>query len=151
MESLTSTEGTLALAIAALLLVSGFRFARPERGREWLAFVLYGTSLAATLAASVGHPLGPAAAPGVPLRAAGGAVLVAGLLLAGSAARARRLAAAGAPDPRRPPARARHGVELGLALVLGGQLLRAPSLAGAVATAAAALALAWVALARSGR
>ena len=142
MDSLSSAEGALGLAIAALLLVVGFRFAAPRRGREWAAAAAYAGALGVSFAGGSGLLGEPAAVACAPQRIAGGGVLVAGLLLAGGAARDRRLAAraavpGGGSGPR---------LHAGLALVLLGYLLRAPSRAGAIATAAALLLHAWTAL-----
>jgi hypothetical protein len=150
MDVLTSPTGSLAIAISALLLVMGFRLARPVRTREWLAIAAYAGALVALTLGALGLLEGPAAAPGLALRLAGLGVLVAGLLLAGSAARARTRAAAhahagaaaGAPQPP-----AIDPVYAGLALILVGQLLRGgPSRAGAVSVGVAVLLACWAAL-----
>jgi hypothetical protein len=152
MDVLTSPTGSLAIAISALLLVMGFRLARPVRTREWLAIAAYAGALVALTLGALGLLEGPAAAPGLALRLAGLGVLVAGLLLAGSAARARTRAAAhahagaaagaGAPQPT-----AIDPVYAGLALILVGQLLRGgPSRAGAVSVGVAVLLACWAAL-----
>ncbi|HSN90034.1 MAG TPA: hypothetical protein VLS93_02300 [Anaeromyxobacteraceae bacterium] len=145
MDALTSAAGSLGLAISALLVVLGFRLARPGGGAEWLAFAAYAAAVAATFAAGL-ERAGAPGAPGTPLRLAGGAALVAGLLVAGSAAsRARR-----PPRPGGPPAagegRAGPWLPAGFALALAGHLLRNPSRAGAIATATAVVLQAWVAL-----
>lgn len=144
MDALTSASGSLAVAISALLLVMGFRLARPARAREWVALAAYAAALAVQTLGALGllgeAPVPPAAG----LRVAGAIALVAGILLAGTPARERRRAAiSGAPLP--PPRRGIDPVYAGLALVTLGQLLRGPSRAGAVAVAVAALVAAWVA------
>jgi hypothetical protein len=156
LDAFTSPEGALRLAIAALLAVVGYRLARPERGGDWLAVLAYAGALGAVLLAERAAPAG--AEPGVAPRAAGAALLVLGLVVAGSAARAARRAAPpparGARPPPPPPLapRARPRVHAGLALVLCGHLLRAPTAAGgaAVAVALAVLAAtAWLAARRA--
>jgi hypothetical protein len=146
MDELTSPQGAVALAVSALLLVLGYRLARPVRGREWLALGAYALALVAQLLGARGLLPGPALVPGLSLRIAGGVLLVAGLLLAGKPSRARRRGAIAAlpraASPRRP-----DPVYAGLGLVVVGQLARAPSLAAAVATIVAVLACAAVALA----
>ncbi len=137
MDELTSPSGSVALAVSALLLVVGYRLARPGRAREWLALVAYAAALAAQLLGSRGLLPGGAFVPGPALRIGGATLLVAGLLVAGGPARARRRAAV---EGRAPPGgvpRALGPLYAGLGLVLAGQLARAPSLAGAIATAAA--------------
>ncbi|ABS28443.1 hypothetical protein [Anaeromyxobacter sp. Fw109-5] len=144
LDSLTSPTGSLAVAISALLLVLGFRLARPSRAREWLAVAAYAGALASQTAAALGL-LGPPSEPGPGLRVAGGVLLVAGVLLAGAPARARRRAAVGAAPGSRP--RRIDPAYAGLALVLVGQLLRSPTRpAAAVSVAIAVLLAGWVAL-----
>jgi hypothetical protein len=145
MDELTSPQGSVALAVSALLLVVGYRLARPDRVREWLAVAAYAAALAAQLLAARGLLPGPAHPAGPALRLAGAAVLVVGLVVAGQPSRARRRAAlAGRPAP---PARLARldPAYAGLALVVLGQLARAPTLAGAAATAVAAAACLLVA------
>jgi protein-S-isoprenylcysteine O-methyltransferase Ste14 len=142
-EALTSPEGSLALAIAALLLVLGFRFARPTRAHEWIAFAAYAAALALSLLAARGLVPGAAIAAGAAVRLAGGAALVAGLLLAAAAAKTRRLTPAGELAVGGPYRRARRPLEVGLALVLVGHLLRAPSSLGSLAVGAAVAFLVW--------
>jgi hypothetical protein len=149
MDVLTSPAGSLAIAISALLLVMGFRLARPVRTREWLALAAYAGALAAQTLGALGFLMEERVAPGVSLRVAGLALLVFGLLLAGSSARARRRAATGAATgaaARAPEARTVDPVYAGLALILVGQLLRGPSRAGAISVAVAVLIAGWVAL-----
>lgn len=152
MDAITSPEGALRLAITVLLAVVGYRVARPTRGRDWVAVLAYVGALAAVL---VGERAAPAAPPHLAVRALGALLLLAGLLVAGAAVRAARRAfppappaprAAGRPAPR-PPALVvapgdRPVVHAGLALVLAGQFLRAPTQLGAMAVAAAVLVLA---------
>jgi hypothetical protein len=144
MDELTSPGGAVALAISALLLVVGYRLARPERGREWLAVAAYGAALAAQLLGARGLLPGPALSAGPALRIAGALLLVGGLLVAGGPSRAQRRAV----RERRPGPPARSGaVYAGLGLVLAGQLARGPSSAGAIAAAAAMAVLAATAAA----
>jgi hypothetical protein len=155
MDELTSPQGAVALAIAALLLVVGYRLARPDRGREWLAIALYAAALAALLLGARGMLPGPALAAGPALRIAGAALVVGGLVVAGKPSRDRRRAAATPParptpgplGPHPPAVEAAPLTWVGLALVVVGQLARSPSVAGAVVTAAAVLVLAAVAAA----
>lgn len=146
MDTLTSPAGSLAIAISALLLVLGFRLARPARTREWLAIAAYAGALFAQTLGAVGFLGGPPAAPGAPQRLGGAALLVAGILLAGGPARARGRAAAtpGAAAAQAPGSF--DPVYAGLALVLAGQLLRGPSRPGAIAVGVAVLIAGWVAL-----
>jgi hypothetical protein len=149
MDALTSPAGSLAIAISALLLVMGFRLARPVRTREWLAIAAYAGALFAQTLGAIGFLGGPVVAPGTPgtpQRLAGAALLVAGILLAGAPSRARRRAAASAPASRAPDARSFDPVYAGLALILVGQLLRGPSRPGAISVAVAVLIAGWVAL-----
>jgi hypothetical protein len=146
MDALTSPAGSLAIAISVLLLVMGFRLARPARTREWMALAAYAGALFAQTLGAVGFLGGPLAAPGTPQRIAGAAVLVAGILFAGAPSRARRRAAARAAAARAPEARSFDPVYAGLALVLVGQLLRGPSRPGAISVAVAVLVAGWVAL-----
>jgi hypothetical protein len=154
MDVLTSPTGSLAIAISALLLVMGFRLARPARTREWLALAAYAGALVALTLGAFGLLEGPAAAPGLGLRLAGLGVLVAGLLLAGSAARAWTRAAADAragaavgAAAGAPKSRTVDPVYAGLALILVGQLLRGgPSRAGAISVGVAVLLAGWTAL-----
>jgi hypothetical protein len=146
MDVLTSPAGSLAIAISALLLVMGFRLARPVRTREWLAIAAYVGALFAQTLGAVGFLGDPVVAPGTPQRLAGAALLVAGILLAGAPSRARRRAAASAPTSRAPEARSFDPVYAGLALILVGQLLREPSRPGAISVAVAVLIAGWVAL-----
>jgi hypothetical protein len=146
MDALTSPAGSLAIAISALLLVMGFRLARPVRTREWLAVAAYAGALAAQTLGALGFIEGPSVVPGLGLRLVGLALLVVGLLLAGSASRARMRAAMGAPTASAPEPRSVDPVYAGLALILVGQLLRGPSRAGALSVAVAVLIAGWVAL-----
>lgn len=137
-DALTSPEGALALATAALLLVVGLRLAGPRGAAGWAGGGAYAASLAATLLGGLGVVPGPALAPPLALRLAGAAAVVAGLLVAGARARRAARAAGGA-------AAAAPSAWAGLALVLVGQLARAPSAAGALGLAAAAAGLGWAA------
>jgi hypothetical protein len=144
LDSLTSPTGSLAVAISALLLVMGFRLARPSRAREWLAVAAYAGALATQTLGALGLLGGEVTAPGTGVRLAGALLLLGGLLLAGSLSRARRRAVVtGAPAPSR---RRIDAVYAGLALILLGQLLRGPSRPAAVSAAVAVLLAVWVAL-----
>ncbi len=138
MDELTSPPGSVSVAIAALLLVFGFRLARPDRLREWLAIAAYAVALTAQLLGARGLLPGRTLAAGAAVRIAGAALLVVGLVLAGTSSRARRRAATAARPEPRPSPRAVDPVYAGLALVLVGQLAREPSLAGGISTLAAA-------------
>ena len=128
---LTSPEASVSLAISALLLVIGFRLAHPARSREWLAVFAYAAALAAQFLGTRGGLPGGLIAPGIALRIVGAALLVVGLVVAGSSSRARRRAAAAHDSPELlPHGQALDPVHAGLALVLVGQLLRGPSVAG---------------------
>jgi hypothetical protein len=161
MESFTTPEGSFALAIAALLLVLGFRMLRPERAAAWAAFAGYAAALAVSLLGArglVGAPVEPAA----PIRIGGAALLVAGLLVGARRSRpGRERLRVGEAAPTRPgalptpsgalPTRSgasRARPELGLALVLAGHLARAPSAAGAIAVGVAVVLLAWTGMRR---
>jgi hypothetical protein len=133
LEVLTSPAGALSLATVALLLVLGLRLARPRGAPAWTAAGAYAVALVVTLLGGLGLLPGPALAPPLAARVPGIAAIFAGLLLAGTAL--RRVAPDAAGTGGAPPL-----VHLGLVLVLAGQLVRAPSAAGAVAVAAAALA-----------
>lgn len=144
LEALTSTPGALALAIAALLLALGLRLAPRQGAAARAAAAAYAASLAVTLLGGLGILPGPAFAAPLPLRLVGAAAIFAGLLTAGALAGRR-----GPREPRRATwsaaPRRRAAVHGGLALVLLGQLLRAPSAAGALGLAAAALVHGWAA------
>jgi protein-S-isoprenylcysteine O-methyltransferase Ste14 len=144
LDELTSPHGSVALAIAALLLVLGFRLARPRRTREWVAIAAYAAALAAQLLGARGLLPGPRLVPGAGLRIGGAVLLVVGLLVAGTSSRARRRASMEArAEPE--PARGFDPAYAGLALVLVAQLLRGPSLAGALVASVAVIVGAWVA------
>ncbi len=134
MDDLTSPQGSVALAIAALLLVLGFRLARPGRLREWVAVATYAAALAAQLLGARGLLPGRTLAAGGALRIAGAALLVVGLVLAGTSSRARRRAATATRPEQTPVPRRVDPVYAGLALVLVGQLAREPSLAAGIFT-----------------
>lgn len=148
MESVLSAEGSLALAIAALVVVLGWRFTLPERGRDFAAALVFVAAVALTFAA--GRGLVPRAAPwsaGVALRLLGAAMLVGGLALAGASFRARLRAGRGRLAVLGPYARLRHPLYAGLGLALVGHLLRLPSQLGAVLTVIALAQYAWLAAA----
>lgn len=142
MDQLTSPQGSLAVAVSAVLLVFGFRLARPDHVREWLAFVAYAAALVTQTLGAQGLLPGPGLAAGAAPRVAGAALLVFGLLLAGRSSRARHRAET-RPEPARTPVDPVYG---GLALVAVGQLLRGPSFAGGVAVLVAVILNGWVAL-----
>jgi protein-S-isoprenylcysteine O-methyltransferase Ste14 len=147
MESLLTPEGSLALAIAALVVVLGWRFTLPERARDFGGVLVFVAAVAVTLLAGRGLLRGaePVAA-GAVARIGGAAVLVAGLLLGGASYRARLVAGRGALATAGPYARLRHPLYVGLALALAGHLARAPSRAGALAVLVALGQYAWLAL-----
>lgn len=150
MDQLTSPQGTLGLAITALLLVVGYRLARPERAREWVAVGAYAAALVAQHLGARGLLPGPPLATGPAVRLVGSALLVAGLILAGTSARARRraaLRARAAAAPAEPVAPRVDAAHAGLALVVVAQLLRQPSTGAAVAAGVAVAVNGWVALA----
>jgi hypothetical protein len=140
-----SAEASLGVAIAVLLVVLGFRLARPGSSRGWAALLGYGLAIAATLLADRGILLGPAIEAGTLLRLSGAAVLVVGLLLAGSAARARALPAADTRAGSSSHRRMFPRTAVGLALVLLGFLARSPSLAGGIAVLLDLALVAWAA------
>lgn len=146
MESVLSPEGSLALAISALVVVLGWRFALPERGRDFAGILVFVTAVVLTFA--VGRGLVPGSGPtaaGPFLRVTGGALIVAGLLLAGASFKARLLAGRGRLAATGPYARIRHPLYAGLALVLVGHLLRLPSQPGALAVIVALSQYVWLA------
>jgi len=147
MSELLTPAGSLALAIAALQLVLGWRFTLPERGRDVAGFLLYAAAVGLGFAAARGllpgsPPLGGALA----LRVGGAALLLGGLALAGASQKARLLAGRGALATSGPYARLRHPLYVGLALVLAGGVLRAPTGLGVAAAAVAIVHYAWLAL-----
>ena len=142
---LTSPQGSIELAIGALLLVLGYRLARPARPREWAGVAAYAAGLAGQLLGASGLLHGRVLEAGVPLRILGAVLLVAGLVLAGAPARARRRLAPTAPGAR--PTLAMPAGHAGLALVVAGQFLRGPSTTGLVPVAVGILVNAGLALA----
>lgn len=148
MDELTSRTGSLGAAIVALLFIVGYRLARPSRGRDWLALAAYAAGLAAQFLGAHALLPGRALVAGAALRIAGAAVIVAGLVTAGRPSRTRRRIPAGGPEPSDGPRRGWNPIAAGLVLVLLGQLARAPSTAGVVATA---LAVVVLSVASSGR
>jgi hypothetical protein len=145
-DDLTSPQGSVAVAVAALLLVLGFRLARPDRLREWLAVAAYAVALAAQLLGARGLLPGRTVAAGSALRIGGAVLLVVGLVLAGTSSRARRRAAMNAGLESVRGTGALDPVYAGLAVVLVGQLLRGPSVAGGVTVLAAVVVNGFVAL-----
>src|SRR6266542_3727635 len=85
-SELTSPQGSIELAIAALLLVLGFRFARPSRPREWVAVAAYAAGLAGHLLGALGLLRGSVFPAGVALRILGALVLAGQFLRAPSSA-----------------------------------------------------------------
>jgi protein-S-isoprenylcysteine O-methyltransferase Ste14 len=148
-ESVLSAEGSIALAISALTLVLGWRFTLPERGRDFAGILVFAAAIAVTFAA--GRELIPhagAVTPGPATRLAGGALLVAGLMLSGASFRARLVAGRGRLVEGGPYARVRQPLYLGLGLALVGHLLRLPSQVGTLATAIALVQYIWLATVR---
>jgi protein-S-isoprenylcysteine O-methyltransferase Ste14 len=144
-ESLLSPEGSLALAIAALLAVLGWRFTLPERGRDFAGVLVFVAVVALTFAAGRGLIPGTGAVVAGPLlRLGGAALLVLGLLLAGASFKARLRAGRGRHPEVGPYARIRHPLYAGLTLVLVGHLLRLPSQVGALAVLAAVAQYVWM-------
>lgn len=139
MSNLLNPEGSLALAIAALQLVLGYRFTLAERGRDLLGLLVYALAVGQTFAAERGFLPGVVPSP-VPLqvRLAGAAVLCAGLWLAGASSKARLLAGRGALATGGAYSRIRHPLYLGLGLALIGGLLRSPTVIGGALAGAAA-------------
>lgn len=146
MDELTSPQGSLALGLAALLLVMGFRLARPGRAREWGALVAYSAAVVAQTLGARGILPGAVVQAGAAPRILGAVLLIVGLVMAGSSARARRRAAMGLATERERTQGHMDPVYAGLAVVLLGHLLREPSAAGAIAAGVAAPFLAWPAV-----
>jgi protein-S-isoprenylcysteine O-methyltransferase Ste14 len=144
-ESVLTPEGSLALAISALVVMLGWRFTLPVRGRDFAGVVVYIAAIAVSFAAGRGLlPGGGPVAAGPVARLGGAALLVAGLLLAGASFKARLLAGRGHLAEAGPYARIRHPLYAGLALVLVGHLLRLPSRAGALAVTIALVQYLWL-------
>jgi len=137
LDVLQTPQGAISLAVAVLAAVMGVRLLGPDRlgGRSVAAAIAYAAALAVTWFGGSGV-LARSPEPPLTVRLAGAALLVFGLLQAGRAARER----AGRAD-----AGATRKVLGGLAMVLAGQVLRAPSPAGIAAALAAAAVLAWAA------
>jgi protein-S-isoprenylcysteine O-methyltransferase Ste14 len=147
MSELLTPAGSLALAVAALQLVLGWRFTLPERGRDVAGFLLYAAAVGLGFAAARGLlPASPPLAGAFPLRLAGAALLLGGLALAGASQKARLLAGRGALATSGPYGRLRHPLYVGLALVLAGGALRAPTELGLAAAALAIAHYAWLGL-----
>jgi len=159
LDALSSPHGALSLAVAVLAAVLGVRLLAPRSAPGWAAALAYVASLAASwLGASGLVPGGarPGASAPMTVRLAGAALLVFGLLAAGRAAReaagraVREAAGRGAGEAAGGTAGSTAGAQLkvlgGLAMVLAGQLVRAPSPAGVAVLAVAAAALGWAAL-----
>ena len=140
MDSLTSPEGSLGLALTVLVLVLGYRFSQPERARDWGALASFAGALGVAFAAGRGLlDAGEGPPPALPGRLAGGVLLLGGLVLAGAAWKARRATAPGQLTTQGPYGRVRHPLFVGLVLALVGYVLRTPSLAGAWAAGVAGL------------
>jgi protein-S-isoprenylcysteine O-methyltransferase Ste14 len=140
MESLTSPVGSVGLAIAALVVVLGYRFTLPVGGRDFGGLATFLAAVAVIFLAGCGLISRGALATletSRPLRMGGGVLIAAGLLLAGQSWKARLSAGRGRLATSGPYARVRHPLYLGLGLVLAGHLFRSPSNAGAIAAALA--------------
>lgn len=145
MSELLTPEGTLALAIAVLELVLGWRFTLPERGRDLLGPGVFAAAVVVGFLAGLGYiPASPPWPNPMPLRIAGAVLLLGGLFLAGASSKARPLAGRGRLATGGPYAWIRHPLYVGLALALAGAWLRAPSTLGGLVAAAAAAAYAWL-------
>ena len=145
MSELLTPEGSLALAIAVLEIVLGYRFTLPERGRDLGGFLTYAVAIGLGFVAGRGLvPGSPALSVPLPVRVVGAALLVAGLFLAGASQKARLLAGRGRLATAGPYAWLRHPLYAGLSLVVMGSLLRAPSAVGAVAAAVALAQYGWL-------
>ena len=145
MSELLTPEGSLALAIAVLEIVLGYRFTLPERGRDLGGFLTYAAAIG--LGFLAGRGLVPASPPlpaPFPVRVLGAAALLVGLWLAGASSKTRLLAGRGRIVTGGPYARVRHPLYLGLGLVLAGSLLRAPSAVGGLAAAVAVAQYVWL-------
>lgn len=112
-----------------------------------MAVAAYAAALAAQLLGARGLLPGRTLAAGGALRIAGAALLVLGLVLAGTSSRARRRAATATRPEQTPVPRSVDPVYAGLALVLAGQLAREPSLPAGIFTFAAVAVCSYVALA----
>lgn len=145
MSDLLSPEGSLALAIAVLAIVLGYRFTLPERARDLGGFLTFALAIALGFAAGRGLVPGAQALPApLPARLAGAVLLLAGLALAGSSSKARLQAGRGLLASGGPYARLRHPLYLGLSLVLMGCVVRAPSAAGVLAAVVAVGQYSWL-------
>ncbi len=138
MSELFTPEGSLALTIAVLEIVLGYRFSLPERGRDIGAFLTYAVAVGLAFVAARGLLPGSTPMP-APLwmRVVGAAFLLVGLFLAGASSKARLRAGRGRLATGGPYARLRHPLYVGLSLVLAGGLMRAPSIVGVLAAVAA--------------
>jgi hypothetical protein len=129
-----SGQAALSLAVAALAAVVGLRLLSPRTAPGYAAALAYAASLAASWLGANGLVPGgaaPGVSPPMTVRLGGAALLVFGLVAAGRAAGGKR--------------RAERKVLGGLALVLSGQVVRAPSAAGLAVLGAAAAVFAWAA------
>src|SRR5512138_1800792 len=96
MSAQLTPEGTLALAIAVLEVVLGWRFTLPERGRDLGGFLTYAVAIG--LGFTVSRGLVPAFTPlpaSLAMRLTGAALLLVGLVVAGASSKARLLAGRG--------------------------------------------------------
>jgi len=145
MTELLTPEGALALAIAVLELVLGWRFTLPDRGRDVAGFCAFALAVVLGFLAGRGYLApSPALVSPASVRIGGGVLLLAGLLLAGASARARLEAGRGRLATGGPYAWVRHPLYLGLSLVLVGGWLRAPSTLGWIPAAVAIAGFLWL-------
>lgn len=143
MDTYTAPEGALGLALTALLVVVGYRLARPRGPLAWAAALAYVAALVSSFLGARG--VHGADGPPAGVRIPGALAIVAGLVIAGAALRASGRVERTHSAVTGPARQA--GVHAGLALVLVGQLARAPSQVGAYVTAMAVLILAVAAFA----
>ena len=140
---------SLATATAALLVVLAWRFTNATKLRDVAGIAGFVAAIGVTLAGGLGLvPGSPALEAAMPVRLAGAAGLVGGLLVSGASFSARRAGGTGVLCTSGIHARLRQPLHVGLGLALVGNVLRTPTLAGALAVAAALGLFAW--LARAG-
>ena len=146
MTSLLDPDGSLALATAALLIVIAWRFTLAGRLRDVAGIGGFAMAVVITMVGGLGLvPASPVHPTTPPVRLAGVALLIGGLLVAGASFRARHASEPGALCTGHVYARLRHPLYGGLGLALVGNLLRTPHLAGAVAVGSALGLFAWLA------
>lgn len=143
MNPIQTPEGSLALAIAVLLLVLGWRFTLARNLLDVVGLAAFALADAVALAGTLG--LLPARPAPLSVRLTGVALLVSGLLVAGASFRARQAVGPGVLCTVGVYARLRHPLYAGLGLTLVGNALRTPHLAGAAAVAFALGLYAWLA------